>query len=190
MKRALPTWILAAIAVSVVAFLGAQAMTASDTVALAQQEGDETEPKGEGRRGPKHRFGLHGAIRGEMVVPGDTDGTFRTVRIDRGVVERVDGATVVVKEADGTVVEISTADDTRIVRDGNQAAVTDIRAGDHVFAHRVNEGDGFVTRAVRAFSPERWAEMEQRREACKDNPRQCRAERRERRMERADDAAA
>lgn len=190
MKRALPTWILGAIAVTVVAFLGAQALTASDTVALAQQEGEQTEQKAQGRHGPKHRLGLHGAIRGEMVVPGEEDGTFRRVRIDRGVVERVDGTTIVMKEDDGTVVEIPTGSDTRIVRDGEQVAVSDVRAGDHVFAHRVNDGDGFVTRGVRAFSPERWAEMEQRREACKDSPQQCRAERRERRMERAEGASA
>ena len=189
MKRHLGALLLGAIAVSCLAYVGAQAATSTDTVALAQDEGEQ--PPAEGRAdGPKHRPGMRGAIRGEFVVRGEEEGTFRTVKMDRGVVERVEGSTVVIKEEDGTVVEIPTSGDTRIARDGEQVEISAIQAGDHAFAHRVKEGDGFVTKGVRAFSPERWAEMEQRREACKEDPEQCRRERRERRMGRAEDASA
>jgi hypothetical protein len=164
------------------AYAGASAMTATDEVSLAQSEepAPETGPRGD----RPHRFGPRGAIRGEFVMRGEEEGTFRRIRLDRGVIESISGSTIVVKEEDGTTVEIPTSDDTRIGRDGEEAELGALKTGDHVFASRVNDGDGFVTRSVRAFSPERWAEMEERREQCKANPEQCRAERRERRLER------
>jgi hypothetical protein len=58
--------------------------------------------------------------------------------------------------------------------------VADLRAGDHVHTVRV-EG---VTRMVRAISPERWQEMEQRREQCRADPQQCREDRMRKRAER------
>jgi hypothetical protein len=192
MKRHLGTLLVGVVAVVGIAYVGARAMTPStDDVVLAQQDGQET-PDGEQGRpegARKHRPGVHRAIRGELVVPGEEEGTFNTVKIDRGVVERVDGAIVVIKEDDGTVVEVPTSDETRVARDGEEVEVSALQAGDHVFANRVDEGDGFVTRAVRAFSSERWAEMEQRREECRSDPRQCRADRRARRTQREDAAA-
>ena len=174
-KRHLAALLIGSLGVVGFAYAGAQALSPSgDTVVLAQEE-KETR----GRSGGMHRPMIRGALRGEFVVPGE-QGTFRTVRIDRGVVERIDGSTVVIKEDDGTVVEVATSDETRIARDGEAVEVSTLQAGDHVFAHRVDDGDGLVTKSVRAFSPERWAEMEQRREECRANPRQCRADRRSR----------
>ncbi|MGH2759732.1 MAG: hypothetical protein ACRDKJ_09215 [Actinomycetota bacterium] len=176
--------IVGALLVSGLAYAGASAMTASDEVSLAQSEDPAPEEGTEGRRPGRHRFGLRSAIRGEFVVRGEEEGTFRRVRLDRGVIESISGSTVVVKEEDGTTVEIPTSDETRISRDGEEVELGALQAGDHVATSRVNDGDGFVTRSVRAFSPERWAEMEERREQCRENPERCRAERRERMMER------
>ena len=185
LKRLFAPAIAGALLVGGLSYVGASAMTASDEVSLQQSEEPapvEEKPAG---RGPRH-FGPHGAIRGDLVVRGEEEGTFRKVRLDRGVIESISGSTIVVKEEDGTTVEIPTSDETRISRDGEEAELSSLRTGDHVSTHRVDEGDGFVTRTVRAISPERWAEMEERREQCRDNPRRCRAERRERFRERRD----
>ncbi len=172
------------------AYAGASAITASDEVSLAQSQDPAPPEEGRPRGDGPHRFGPHGAIRGEFVVRGEEEGTFRRVRLDRGVIESISGSTLVVKEEDGTTVDIPTSDETRISRDGEEAEFGALKVGDHVAAARVNAGDGFVTRSVRAFSPERWAEMEQRREECRENREQCRVERRERRMERGAPSAA
>ncbi len=190
-KPHLGTLIVGTLAVVGISYVGAQTMIPSgDDVVLAQQEGQD-DPQGQkGRPGGKHRPGMHGAIRGEFVIRGEQEGTFNTVKIDRGVVERVDGTTVVIKEDDGTVVEVPTSADTKVARDGETVELSALKAGDHVFANRIDQGEGFVTRGVRAFSPERWAEMEQRREACRADREQCRADRQERRAQRGADAAA
>ncbi len=169
------------------------------TVDLAQAEDPAPEagateelaiggPRGRGPGGPGfHRFkGRHGGlVRSESVVEGDEDGTFNTVRVDRGELTAVDGNTLTIKEADGETVEVSVNDDTRIGRNGERAEVGDLEVGDHVTAHQVKEGDGeFVTKHVMAISPERYEEMEAEREemeaareACRDNDQSTECER-------------
>jgi hypothetical protein len=175
-RKHLVTFFTGLFVVGGIAYVGAQELTAPPSVALAQDTQDP--PAGEQAAGDEARRDhprprLHRAIRGELVVPGETEGTFQNVRLDRGVVERVDGATIVIKEDDGTTVEVPTTDETRVRRDGEEASVGDLRAGDHVATVRV-EG---ATKLVRAFSPERWQEMQERREQCRENPRECRRER-------------
>ena len=138
----------------------------SDEVVLAQNEMDEPD---EGRQRPHHGPGFPHAIRGELVVPEREGDGYTTVRLDRGILERVDGATLVIEEADGTSVEIPTTDETRVYRDGEEAELSELRAGDHVATFREKDGDAFITKGVRAISPERWEEYEERRE---DGPRQ------------------
>jgi hypothetical protein len=150
-----------------IAFVGAQELNPqSPEVVLTQGQEAPGEEQGRPGRGGRHKFrpGLHRAVRGEFVVPGEDEGTFRTVRVDRGVIERVEGSMVVIKEDDGTTIEVPTSDETRIRRDGERANVADLRAGDHVRTMRIDVGDGLVTRAVQALSPERWQELDQRRE--------------------------
>ena len=64
-----------------------------------------------------------------MVVPAREGDGYTTVRFDRGIVERVDGSTVVIKEDDGTSVEIPTTDETRVNRDGEDAELSDLQDG-------------------------------------------------------------
>jgi hypothetical protein len=138
----------------------------------AQEQSDEQETPGD-RPGRPHS-GFPGAIRGELTVHARDGDGFADVRFDRGILDRVDGTTIVITEDDGTTVEIPTTDDTRIGRDGEKATLEDLQAGDHVSAFRVDEGDGFVTKGVRAVSPERWAEYEAKREECREQPVRCR----------------
>lgn len=182
LRKHLTVGVLGVLAVGGVSYLGAQAMTAPKAdVFLAQVQGgsapqtqQRTGPAGGMRRGPQ--AGPHRPIRGDLVVPGAEEGTFNKVRIDRGIIQKVEGTTVVIKEDDGATVEVPTSDETRVARDGAPAAVGDLRSGDHAFALRVDEGHGLVTKGVRAISPERWKELQQRREECRANPVKCRAE--------------
>lgn len=185
-RRSLPGLVLGLLLVVGVSYVAAQELTSSgsDEVSLAQAE-EGAPPADTPGQGPKrHRLGrFHGAIRGEVVVPGEGD-EFRTVRFDRGILQSADGSTLVIEEADGSTVEVPTSDETKFGRDGAQATLEDLEVGDHIFAHRVKTDGDFVTEHVRAISPERYEEMQQRREACRENPERCRAERRQRFRER------
>lgn len=152
----------------------AAAPGAGDTVTLAQDRSGEAPPAGEGAGGPR-RHGSDGfpkAIRGEVVVPEREGDGYATVRFDRGTLDRVEGTTVVIDEPDGTTVEVPTDDQTRVYRDGEAVGVTELQAGDHVATFRVKEGDAFVTKGVRAISPERFDEMASRREGMRDRMRE------------------
>lgn len=146
-------------------YVGAEALSSSDNVTLTQAQ-DEDRPEGgkQPRRGPKVGMGHGRIVHGDMVVRGREEGQFETIRVDNGVVEAVNGTTVTIKEANGETVEVPTSEATRIVRDGETAKVGDLKKGDRVHTLRVKQEDGsFVTRVVRAVSPERAAEMESRR---------------------------
>ena len=160
----------------------AAAPGAGDTVTLAQDSSTDEAPReappGEGS--PRHHApgGFPNAIRGEVVVPARGEGEgYVTVRFDRGILVRVDGTTLVIDEADGTTVEVPTDDETRVYRDGDAVELSELQAGDHVATFRVKEGDTFVTKGVRAISPERWEEGQERRDGFRDRMR----ERRDRR---------
>lgn len=145
------------------AYAGAFASASSDEVMLAQAEedgaGGEDEMRrhrGPGRHGP--RGFLHHAVRSEAVV--ETDDGFRTIRTDRGVLTAIEDRTLVLEEADGEVVRIPVSDDTEIKRDGEEAELGDLQERDHVFAHRIDDGDGFATEHIFALSPEGYEERE------------------------------
>jgi hypothetical protein len=141
----------------------AAAPDGGDTIALAQDSatGDGSPADGPRRHGPG---GFPKAIRGEVVVPEREGDGYTTVRFDRGILARVDGTTVVIDEPDGTTVEVPTDDDTRVYRDGESAELSELVAGDHVATMRVKEGDAFVTKGVRAISPEQWEDGQERRD--------------------------
>jgi hypothetical protein len=131
-------------------YVGAKALTAPQTVTL-----DSANAAAAASPAPQQR----GLIRGEGVVA-RPDGTFPTVQINRGILSSVDGTTLVISEADGTTQRVDTTADTRVRRDGKRASLSDLQPGDHVSTLAVKDGDGFVTKFVRAFSPEMWQKHE------------------------------
>ena len=165
---------LAALTVVGGSYVGAQALSSGPTEVTLAQAQEETPDRPAKRGRPGMGFGARRIVHGDMVVRGREEGQFETIRVDNGVLEAVNETTLTIKEANGETVEVPTSNDTRIVRDGEAAKVTDLKKGDHVHTLRVKQEDGsFTTRMVRAISPERAAEMESRR-----------AERREQREER------
>jgi hypothetical protein len=169
------------------AFVATQQLAASpsDTVTLAQDgsappsDAPDDAPGRPRPGGPRHHGpGFGHAIRGEVVVPEREGDGYATVRFDRGVLQSVDGTTLVIEEADGTTVEIPTEDATRVYRDGEDAELSDLVAGDHVATFRVKDGDTFATKGVRAISAERWDEMDERRDGMRERMRERAGERR------------
>lgn len=162
----------------------------TDEVMLAQASTDD--PEGGAQDGPRGNRRPHGhpgfphAIRGELIVPEREGDGYTTVRLDRGLLDRIDGSTLVVNEDDGTTVEIPTTDETRVYRDGEQAAVAELQSGDHIATFRVKEGDAFVTKGVRAISPEQWEEMDERRDDRREDMRERFRERRDDRSDGGD----
>jgi len=185
-KRHLGVLMASTVIVGGTAFVATQQLAATpadgDTVTLAQNDGSSDTPAGDAPAGEGERH--HGpgafprAIRGEMVVPAREGDGYATVRFDRGIVERVDGSTVVIEEDDSTSVEIPTTDETRVNRDGEDAELSDLQAGDHVAAFRVKDGDAFVTKGIRAISPEQWEDGQDHRDGMRDRMRERLEERR------------
>src|SRR6266576_5873950 len=111
---------------------------------------------GAGAHGDRHHgFGDHGFARlargpvhAELVFP-DRNGGFKTVTLDRGVVDSVSGDQLVVKE--GTeksgfrTVTLTIPGDARIRRGGEQAQLSDLQAGDRVAV--ISVGDKTVVKA-------------------------------------------
>lgn len=165
-------WALGLVAGGVL--LGSVVSSAAQEGSLAPS-GAPKRPKDARMHGGPGPQALKHAMRSESVFPGRDGGPVRTVRTDRGVLEAIDGKTLTIAEQDGTKVKVTAGDDTRVRRDGEQASLGDLKVGDHVLAMRHKEGDGeFALRGVQAMSAERFAEMRERREECRQNPESCR----------------
>ncbi len=139
--------VIAAGAVVIVggSYVGAKALTAPQQVTL---DAASTSPA------PASSAQERGLVRGEGVFA-RRNGTV-TAQVNRGVLQSIDGTTLVISEADGTTQRVETTSDTRFRRDGNKASLSDLKAGDHVGTIVVKQGDAYVTRLVRAFSPGAW----------------------------------
>jgi hypothetical protein len=164
-RKHLASVVIGALAVGGVSYMAAQAATGPQQLQLAQDstpQQPDRQPAGP-RAGGGPGAGLGRAIRGEAVV-GTRQGEFKTVKFDRGTLDSVDGTTLVIKEADGTTVRVATDDNTKFRRDREQAQLSDLKAGDHVAALQVKDGDSYTTKFVRAFSPEKFAELQQQRQ--------------------------
>jgi hypothetical protein len=136
-------------------YVGAQALSAGpQTIALTQAQ---TPPSSSAAPNGRHLgLGLRRLVHGDIVVQGKKDGQLRNVRLDHGVLRSVNGTTLSIKEADGSTVDVPTTEQARIIRDGQQAKITDLKAGDNVWTMRVKDDAGaFTTMRVRAVSPER-----------------------------------
>jgi hypothetical protein len=122
-------------------FVAANAMSspAPQQISLASQPS--------GPSGPKARaggLGLRRLVHGDLVVQGKS-GELRNVRVDHGVLQSVDGSTLVLKEGDGSTVNVPTTEQTKFVRDRQPAKITDLKAGDQVWTMRVRNEDGSYT---------------------------------------------
>jgi hypothetical protein len=128
-------------------YVGAKALTAPQTVSLDSASSSDPAPATSAQpRGP---------IRGEAVIA-RRNGTFPTVRFNKGILSSLDGTTLVISEADGTTQRVDTTSDTHFRRDGKKATLSDLQPGDHVATAAIKDGDTFTTRFVRAFSPDAW----------------------------------
>jgi hypothetical protein len=81
------------------------------------------------------------------------EGTEHHIRIDRGTVESVSSTEVVLKELDGSSVTISVNSHTRVLVDGQEASITDLKSGYVGLA--IRDGNN-PARALRAHDPSRW----------------------------------
>jgi hypothetical protein len=147
-------------------YVGAHALSAGpQSIALTQAKPESSAaPKaarpGRGMGG----LGMRRLVHGDIVVQGKQDGQLRNVRLDHGVLQSVNETTLSIKEADGSTVGVPTTEQTKIVRDGKPAKITDLKAGDNVWTMRVkDDGGALTTMRVRAISPERMKELESKR---------------------------
>lgn len=142
------------------------------TLSVAAQESPRA--SGKPQQPPGHKMdGPHAAFRAELALPGKDGGPVFHVRMDRGVLKAVDGSNIVITTPEGDVT-VPTSSVTKVSRDGAQATLSDLKAGDHVMTHRSDEGGSMATRHVKAISPERFAEHQATREKCKSDPAACR----------------
>ena len=140
-------------------YVGAKAMTSPETINLdAASSGASPAPTSSGSTPTQER----GLIRGEGVVA-RPNGTFPTIRFNRGTLSSVDGTTLVISEADGTTQRLDTSDQTHFRRDGKKASLSDLQPGDHVAVLGTETNGTYVTRMVRAFSPDAWNQHESQR---------------------------
>jgi hypothetical protein len=129
-------------------YVGAKALSTPQSVTLDSATSSTTPA-------PATSPAPHGAIRGEVVIQ-RKDGTFPTIRFNRGTLSSVDGTTLVISEADGSTVRIDTTDQTRFRRDGKRASLSDLQSGDHVDVLGTEVNGTYVTKMVRAFDPTTW----------------------------------
>jgi hypothetical protein len=125
-------------------FVAAHALSspAPEQISLTQASAPASPaPKGAGAG-----LGLRRLVHGDLVVQGKND-ELRDVRVDHGVLQSVDGTTLVLKEADGATVDVPTGDRTKIVLDRRPAKITDLKAGDQIWTLRLKDGPALRVRA-------------------------------------------
>lgn len=135
--------------------LGSLGAVAFAGTAVAQSD-RPTEDKAADPTRPAHKRAQGGGF-GKRVVTGEfkvkTRDGFATVRVDHGTVKSVEGNTLALERADGQTVTVTATDDTRIRKNGEQARLADIEAGDLVRVMRRDDGDGLVLRGIHARTP-------------------------------------
>lgn len=143
-----------------VGFVGAVATAAA---AFAQTASPQPTPSNDGAQGKKGaKFRQHDPrrlVHSESKVQAP-DKSFVTVIVDHGEVTGVSGNTVTIKRLDGESVSVTATDTTKIRRNGEDAAIGTLVAGDRAHISQIVKADG--TRTVGAirvhsadFKPER-----------------------------------
>jgi hypothetical protein len=127
-------------------FVGAVAVAAT---AFGQTGGATPSPSDHPNR-PGHKMGRRNLVHSESKV--QVDGGFALVIVDRGEVTAVSGRTVTIKRADGESVSATAGDDTKVRRNGEDAQVSTLKAGDRGEIVQVERDGARTVRAIRAFS--------------------------------------
>ena len=104
--------------------------------------------------------GLFGPVHDEAVVPKPDGSGFITITSDSGTVNSVTGTTVDIKEGTDKVtydpsVKVDVGSDAHVLRDGKQAALTDVQPGDHVHVITGTPKGNLVLAADDAFIAQR-----------------------------------
>lgn len=166
-------WVRIGGVATVCALAGAGAGIAGSTAATSTKTGTAAKPAGKaaaartappGRPGPGRGFGGPGfGFRGgppvheESVVLDKTGKKFITVTSDNGTVKSISGNDVVITEGTKDVtykdVTVTLPADAAIVRNGKDAKVADLKAGDHVHVSSSSDGT-FVFAADDSFKPQ------------------------------------
>lgn len=98
--------------------------------------------------GPRGAAGLRGArLHGEMTV--QTDDGPRTIVMQRGTVQAIDGTTITVESSDGFVLDWTCADECRVVDDGDEVELSSLDADAEVGVAGLRDGDDLAARVVR-----------------------------------------
>lgn len=129
-------------------FVGAVAMAAAAFAQTAAPSPGATDPVAkEGRMRIKHAV-VHSESK---LQKGDG---FITRIVDNGEVTAVDGQSVTIKRADGETLTVTAGPDTKVGRNGEKAAVGDIKAGDRAHIVQIVDGGTTTVAAIRAASPD------------------------------------
>jgi len=119
----------------------ADASGGTQVTAAAKQQGASGQGRGRLMRGARMRRLTHADL--HLFVQGrDVD-----VRIDRGVLKSVSADAVVLHELDGSDVTVAVDSSTRVMRMGQPAKLSDLRAGDVAFAVRRAAGAAKLVRS-------------------------------------------
>ncbi|MFV2021376.1 hypothetical protein [Micromonospora sp. LOL_023] len=98
--------------------------------------------------GPRGAAGLHGArLHGELTV--QTDDGPRTIVMQRGTVQSVDGTTIAVESSDGFVLDWTCADECRVVDDGDEVELSSLDVDAEVGVAGLRDGADLAARVVR-----------------------------------------
>jgi hypothetical protein len=114
--------------------------------------GDPGDPEGSGPPWPPGRGGLGlgklgPALHGEFTVE-TSDGEYQVRTVQRGAVTGTGTDTVTVKSEDGYTATYRIDDDTRIIKDGEQAKLADLAKDDSVYVVGVKSGSTVTARLV------------------------------------------
>jgi len=126
----------------------AAAPSASPSAAPGSSAQKKGEAAGKDRAGAVTRRTVHG----EFVVKGK-DGKYVTTEVQRGAVTAVSPTSVTVKSADGFSATYKINADTRIRKDGKQAAIGSVKVGDPVLVLAVKGADGKTARGLAIRAP-------------------------------------
>ncbi|WFE19760.1 hypothetical protein O7621_17695 [Solwaraspora sp. WMMD937] len=104
-----------------------------------------------GRPGPRvgwlRGLGAGGAgLHGEMTV--QTDGGPRTLVVQRGTVDSIDGSTISVESADGFVLDWTCADECRVIDDGDEVKLSSLDVDAEVGVRGLRDGEELLARIV------------------------------------------